>query len=101
MAHATHSQAETPVSESPLAPPSSDKQRAMLASMLLIRRFEERCAQSYQQARIGGFCHLYIGQEATAVGTIAALRDDDAVITANRDHGHALARRMNPGVAMA
>lgn len=101
MAHATHSQAETPVSESPLAPPSSDKQRAMLASMLLIRRFEERCAQSYQQARIGGFCHLYIGQEATAVGTIAALRDDDAVITAYRDHGHALARGMNPGVAMA
>ncbi|MCC7147281.1 MAG: pyruvate dehydrogenase (acetyl-transferring) E1 component subunit alpha [Phycisphaeraceae bacterium] len=74
---------------------------SMLGEMLLIRRFEERCAQSYQQAKIGGFCHLYIGQEAVAVGSISALRDDDPIITAYRDHGHALARGMDPRLAMA
>lgn len=102
MANATHHKSGPPpsVAQSP-ATPSADRQRAMLASMLRIRRFEERCAQSYQQAHIGGFCHLYIGQEATAVGTIAGLREDDAVITAYRDHGHALARGMDGGVAMA
>ena len=73
----------------------------MLAKMLLIRRFEERTAQSYQQAKIGGFCHLYIGQEAVAVGSVAALGDDDPIITGYRDHGHALARGMHPNYAMA
>lgn len=73
----------------------------MLRQMMLIRRFEERCAQSYQQAKIGGFCHLYIGQEAVAVGSIGALRGDDPIITAYRDHGHALARGMDPKYAMA
>ena len=73
----------------------------MLRTMLLIRRFEERCAQSYQQAKIGGFCHLYTGQEASAVGSVAALRADDPIITAYRDHGHALARGMDPRHAMA
>ncbi|MCC6322498.1 MAG: pyruvate dehydrogenase (acetyl-transferring) E1 component subunit alpha [Phycisphaerales bacterium] len=72
-----------------------------LRDMLLIREFEVRCAQAYQQAKIGGFCHLYIGQEACAVGTIAAVNPDDPVITAYRDHGHALARGMNPGACMA
>jgi len=73
----------------------------MLARMMLIRRFEERTAQSYQQARIGGFCHLYVGQEAVAVGALAALKPDDPIITAYRDHGHALARGMDPRYAMA
>ena len=73
----------------------------MLRSMMLIRRFEERAAQGFTQAKIGGFCHLYIGQEATAVGSIAALRPDDPIITAYRDHGHALARGMHPNHAMA
>ena len=73
----------------------------LLGQMMLIRRFEERCAQSYQQAKIGGFCHLYIGQEAVAVGSIGALRGDDPIITAYRDHGHALARGMAPKYAMA
>jgi len=73
----------------------------MLRQMLVIRRFEERSAQSYQQNKIGGFLHLYIGQEAVAVGSIAALRPDDPIITAYRDHGHALARGMAPGPAMA
>lgn len=73
----------------------------MLRQMLLIRRFEEKTMQSYQQAKIGGFCHIYIGQEATAVGSIAALRQEDPIITAYRDHGHALARGMSPDYAMA
>ena len=72
-----------------------------LRSMLLIREFENRCAQSYQQAKIGGFCHLYTGQEAAAVGTISSLNHDDPIITAYRDHGHALARGMDPGACMA
>ncbi len=74
---------------------------AMLSRMMLIRRFEERTAQSYQQAKIGGFCHLYIGQEAVAVGSISALKDNDPIVTAYRDHGHALARGMDPRYAMA
>lgn len=72
-----------------------------LRTMLLIRRFEERSAMLYQNQKIGGFCHLYSGQEAVAVGTIGALHEDDYVITAYRDHGHALARGMEPKYAMA
>ncbi len=72
-----------------------------LRQMLLIREFEVRCAQAYQQAKIGGFCHLYIGQEACAVGTIGSVNPDDPVITAYRDHGHALARGMSPRACMA
>ena len=63
--------------------------------MSLIRQFEVRTAQSYQQQKIGGFCHLYVGQEAVAVGSIAAVRPTDYVITAYRDHGHAIAREMD------
>jgi pyruvate dehydrogenase E1 component alpha subunit len=59
--------------------------------MVLIRRFEQRSSQLYQLGKIGGFLHLYIGQEAIAVGTIAARQENDHVITAYRDHGHALA----------
>ena len=59
--------------------------------MVLIRRFEQRSAELYQQGKIGGFLHLYIGQEAVAVGSIAARQEGDHVITAYRDHGHALA----------
>ncbi len=72
-----------------------------LTDMYLIREFENRTAQAYQQAKIGGFCHLYIGQEAVAVGTIAALNPDDPIVTAYRDHGHALARGMSPEACMA
>lgn len=64
----------------------------LLYLMLLIRRFEERASQAYQQQKIGGFCHLYIGQEAVVVGAVAAARNDDYLITAYRDHGHAIAR---------
>jgi len=69
--------------------------------MLLIRRFEEKAAEVYVAGKIGGFCHLYIGQEAVAVGTISALRKDDYVITSYREHGHALAKGMSADGVMA
>jgi pyruvate dehydrogenase E1 component alpha subunit len=72
-----------------------------LRQMLLIRRFEERSAMLYQNGKIGGFCHLYSGQEAVAVGACGVLREDDYVITAYRDHGHAIARGMDPRAGMA
>jgi pyruvate dehydrogenase E1 component alpha subunit len=64
--------------------------------MLLIRRFEERMAQLYQQGKIGGFCHLYIGQEAVAVAAQHAINKDDYMITSYRDHAHALVRGSDP-----
>jgi pyruvate dehydrogenase E1 component alpha subunit len=69
--------------------------------MLLIRRFEEQSGRLYMQGKIRGFLHLYIGQEAVAVGAISPLREDDYVITHYRDHGHALARGMDPKIIMA
>lgn len=74
----------------------------LLEEMLLIRRFEEKAAQMYGLQKIGGFCHLYIGQEAVAAGSIAALDlKKDYVLTAYRDHGHALACGMEPDSLMA
>src|SRR4029077_13675967 len=64
-----------------------DLDRELLRSMLLQRRFEERCAEAYALGKIGGFCHLYIGQEAVSTGTLSILRPDDYVITTYRDHG--------------
>jgi len=75
--------------------------REYLRQMLLIRRFEEKAGEMYSLGKIGGFCHLYIGQEAVAVGTIAPLRPDDYVISAYREHGQALARGMTPRSVMA
>ena len=69
--------------------------------MLLIRRFEEKAGQMYGMGLIGGFCHLYIGQEAVVVGMEHAIGPDDAVITSYRDHGHILARGMDPKGVMA
>jgi len=69
--------------------------------MLMIRRFEEEAARAYSMGKIGGFLHLYIGQESVAVGASAALEPDDYTITTYRDHGLALARGMTPGAAMA
>ncbi len=71
---------------------SNEKLIKIYRDMLLIRRFEERAAQEYGKGKIGGFCHLYIGQEATGVGAIAPLREDDFIYTAYRDHGQAIAR---------
>jgi pyruvate dehydrogenase E1 component alpha subunit len=64
--------------------------------MLLIRRFEEKCAQLYGMGKIGGFCHLYNGQEAIAAGSIGAITPDDYVITAYRDHGLAISKGVDP-----
>ncbi|MGE0553891.1 MAG: pyruvate dehydrogenase (acetyl-transferring) E1 component subunit alpha [Gemmatimonadales bacterium] len=74
---------------------------AYLRQMLLIRRFEEKAGEAYAVGLIGGFCHLYIGQEAVAVGTMAALRPDDYAIAAYREHGHALARGISSRAVMA
>ena len=70
-----------------------DKQMRGYRDMLLIRRFEEKAGQLYGMGLIGGFCHLYIGQEAVVVGIQMALGEGDEVITSYRDHGHMLARR--------
>ena len=69
--------------------------------MLLIRKFEEESSRLYTQGKIRGFLHLYIGQEAIAVGAISVLREDDYIVSHYRDHGHALARGMDPKVVMA
>ena len=69
--------------------------------MLLIRRFEEKVGEMYMAGKIGGFCHLYIGEEAVGVGALSALREDDYALGAYRDHGHALVRTGNPKAIMA
>jgi len=90
------------------APPANDLAATtpelrleLLHSMLLQRRFEERCAEAYALGKIGGFCHLYIGQEAISTGVMSMIRPDDYVITAYRDHGQALARGVSPRAIMA
>src|SRR5437899_1237429 len=75
--------------------------RRMLRQMLLIRRFEEKAAEAYALGKIGGFCHLYIGQEAVAVGSLASLGADDYVISSYREHGQALARGVPATAVMA
>ncbi|HET7333646.1 MAG TPA: thiamine pyrophosphate-dependent enzyme, partial [Rhizomicrobium sp.] len=76
-------------------------QKKFYHDMLLIRRFEEKAGQLYGMGLIGGFCHLYIGQEAVVVGMQAALTEGDQVITAYRDHGHMLVTGMDPKGVMA
>src|SRR4029077_16576471 len=88
-----------PTSE--LAATTPEIRRELLHSMLLQRRFEERCAEAYALGKIGGFCHLYIGQEAVSTGVLSSLRADDYIITTYRDHGQALARGMAPRTVMA
>ena len=78
-----------------------EEARDLYRQMLLIRRFEERCAQLYVEGKIGGFLHLYIGQEAVAVGAMSLLRPDDYFITSYRDHGYALARGTDARPLMA
>jgi pyruvate dehydrogenase E1 component alpha subunit len=75
--------------------------KSLLHSMILQRRFEEKVAEAYALGKIGGFCHLYIGQEAVSTGIISLLRDDDYVVTTYRDHGQALVRGMTPRSVMA
>ena len=92
----------TPASLAPVNARLTKEQRLDLFRLMMrIRRFEERCLRAYQQGRIGGFLHLYIGQEAVAVGCCSVMEKSDHVITAYRDHGHALAVGMSPNELMA
>lgn len=104
-ASATAADADAKAVASDSGAPSPEERRTLhrelLHSMLLQRRFEERTAEMYAIGRIGGFCHLYIGQEAVSTGFISLLRPDDYVITTYRDHGQALARGMTPRAIMA
>ncbi|MGC8535341.1 MAG: pyruvate dehydrogenase (acetyl-transferring) E1 component subunit alpha [Rhizomicrobium sp.] len=93
----------TPTTATPPTPPALDADTAarLYRDMLLIRRFEEKAGQLYGMGLIGGFCHLYIGQEAVVVGMQACVEESDQVITAYRDHGHMLAAGMDPKGVMA
>jgi pyruvate dehydrogenase E1 component alpha subunit len=75
--------------------------KRLLELMLLIRVFEPEAERQYKKARIGGYCHLATGQEATHVGAVGAMNEDDVLVTAYRDHGLALARGLDPGAVMA
>src|SRR6266568_3383802 len=94
---------KTDKSSSKSKEPKEDRETLVkiFRQMLLIRRFEEKCAESYSLGKIGGFCHLYIGQEAVAVGAISALRPDDYVLTSYREHGQAIAKGITPDAVMA
>jgi pyruvate dehydrogenase E1 component alpha subunit len=81
--------------------PSKEHALELLRQMILIRRFEEKAAELYQTGKIRGFLHLYIGEEAVAAGTMAAIEPGDPVVTTYRDHGHALARGMPAAGLMA
>ena len=90
-----------PVTSLPLQPDQAEFYRTLLERMLRLRRFEEKAGEAYAQGKIGGFCHLYIGQEAVATGAIAALRDDDYVFPSYREHAHAILRGSPPHAVMA
>ena len=87
--------ATTPETTEQFAGLSNEQLINMYRQMVLIRVFEERCQEMYTRAKIGGFLHLYVGQEAVAVGMCAALRPEDHIITHYRDHGHAIARGLD------
>src|SRR2546423_15297919 len=80
---------------------TAERLKKFYRDMLLIRRFEEKAAQPYGMGLIGGFCHLYIGQETVVVGMQMAVEEGDQVITTYRDHGHMLATGMDPKGVMA
>ncbi|HLG21779.1 MAG TPA: thiamine pyrophosphate-dependent enzyme, partial [Candidatus Manganitrophaceae bacterium] len=84
-----------------MKPEENDRRAEFLRRMILIRRFEEKSAEMYALGKIAGFCHLYIGEEAVAVGAIGAARPEDYILTAYRDHGHCLARGSEPKRVMA
>jgi pyruvate dehydrogenase E1 component alpha subunit len=93
--------AKSSTAKSPKLGATPDELRHYYREMLLIRRFEEKAGQLYGMGLIGGFCHLYIGQEAVVVGMQAAAEPQDTVITSYRDHGHMLACGMDPKGVMA
>ena len=90
-----------PHAEAPHFAEDRDTLVKMYHQMVLIRRFEEKSAESYSLGKIGGFCHLYIGQEAVAVGAISPLRKDDYILTSYREHGQAIAKGIPPEAVMA
>src|SRR5512135_1460466 len=94
-------QTEPAQPKGPIADFSKDQELSAYRTMLTIRRFEEKAGQLYGMGLIGGFCHLYIGQEAVVVGLHATATDKDSVITTYRDHGHMLATGMDPKGLMA
>ena len=100
MAARTQAKKQMPAESLP-AGMSKDEQLKAYRMMLLIRRFEEKAGQLYGMGFIGGFCHLYIGQEAVVVGMQMTLKEGDQVITSYRDHGHMLATGMSPRGVMA
>jgi pyruvate dehydrogenase E1 component alpha subunit len=83
------------------APVSREHGLELLGQMILVRRFEEKCVELYSATKIRGFMHLYIGEEAVAVGTMQALEPDDAIVATYREHGHALVRGVSAGAIMA
>lgn len=93
--------ATTPETAAQYAGLSPEQLIEMYRQMVLIRIFEEKCQEMYTRAKIGGFLHLYVGQEATAVGTVGALKPEDHIITHYRDHGHAIARGLDTNALMA
>ena len=80
---------------------SKENAHKLLYEMLLIRRFEEKCVELYSAGKIKGFLHLYIGEEAVAVGVMSLLKVEDRIVATYREHGHALARGISPGAIMA
>lgn len=93
--------ASTPDTTEQYAGLSNEQLIEMYRQMVLIRIFEEKCQEMYTRAKIGGFLHLYVGQEAVAVGTINALKPEDHIITHYRDHGHAIARGLDTNALMS
>ncbi|NKY44477.1 pyruvate dehydrogenase (acetyl-transferring) E1 component subunit alpha [Nocardia cerradoensis] len=92
---------QTPSFDARVAAEDPGTLRKLYRDMLFVRRFEERTAQSYQQAKIGGYCHLNLGEEATVVGLGAAMRPTDYLFTNYREHGYALTKGIEPGRVMA
>jgi pyruvate dehydrogenase E1 component alpha subunit len=80
---------------------STGELKQFFRMMLLVRRFEEKTAEMYQRAKIGGYCHLNLGEEATCVGLIAGMQPNDYLFTNYREHGYAIARGIDPGRVMA
>ena len=96
-----HGESASPEPAAPVASFTPEQELKAYRDMLLIRRFEEKAGQLYGMGLIGGFCHLYIGQEAVVIGMEMTRQEGDQVITAYRDHGHMLACGMEPRRVMA
>ncbi len=101
MSKATNKKPDAAATKTSANPSPKELQIKLYREMLMIRRFEEKAGQLYGMGLIGGFCHLYIGQEAVVVGMQDCITPNDAVITSYRDHGHMLACGMNPNGIMA